>query len=395
MFKKTLIAISLSTMCQAAIADSDVPDLKQLWQIIQQQQSRIEQLEAQLADTNQQLDATSEAVIEVIENPAPSASLASTARWVEKTSIGGYGEHHLNVSSNKDDVIDAHRFVVYVGHQFNDKLRFFSELELEHGLAGEGQPGEVELEQAFIEYDYADQHSIQMGQFLLPIGLLNETHEPETFYGTERNLVEKNIIPTTWWETGTMLKGQLAEGLSYNLAIHSGLNMDPGGKVRNGRQKSANAIANDWAYTGRLKYTAIPGIELGASIQYQADVTQGLDNSSAVLSQLHAVVNKDRFGLRALWAQWNIHGTTFEQNGRDKQEGWYIEPSFKITNQLGVFARYSEYNNEAGSSSANANEYFDSGINYWLSPQVVLKADISNHINGKNDSVNLGVGWSY
>jgi len=394
-FKRTLIATSLLSLCQATWADNETPDLQKLWQLVQQQQARIEQLEQQLANTQQQTIATVEAVESLIEQPSEVSSVASTARWAEKTSLGGYGEHHLNITSNKDDMIDAHRFVLFVGHQFDDSLRFFSELEIEHGLAGEGQPGEVELEQAFIEYDFAEQHSVQVGQFLLPIGLLNETHEPETFYGTERNLVEKNIIPTTWWETGAMLKGYFAEGLSYNVAIHSGLNVAPGGKVRDGRQKSAKAVANDWAYTARVKYTAIPGLELAASVQFQNDVTQGLDNSSAWLTELHTSYQHERFGLRALWASWNIDGIAFEDNGRDKQEGWYIEPSYRISDNLGVFTRFSTYNNAAGVASSTDAEYIDLGMNYWLSPQVVLKADISQDQVGDNDSFNLGVGWSY
>ncbi|MEK9765788.1 MAG: porin, partial [Thalassolituus sp.] len=116
--------------------------------------------------------------------------------------LGGYGEMHLNLNQGSDNEIDFHRYVLFVGKEFNDKVRFFSELELEHSLAGDGKPGEVELEQAYVEVDVADNTQVKTGLFLLPVGILNETHEPETFYGVERNNVEKRIIPTTWWEGG-------------------------------------------------------------------------------------------------------------------------------------------------------------------------------------------------
>ena len=43
---------------------------------------------------------------------------------------------------------------------------------------------------------------VPLEALLVPVGFLNEVHEPPTFYGVERNPVEKNVIPTTWWEGG-------------------------------------------------------------------------------------------------------------------------------------------------------------------------------------------------
>ena len=118
--------------------------------------------------------------------------------------------HYNNLSNQYDgvdakddkDELDLHRFVLFFGHQFTNDVRFFSELEVEHNVAGEGKNGEVEIEQAYIEWDYTDNHALKSGVFLVPVGILNETHEPDTFYGVERNAVEKDIIPSTWWEGG-------------------------------------------------------------------------------------------------------------------------------------------------------------------------------------------------
>ena len=40
--------------------------------------------------------------------------------------------------------------------RLNDRIRFFSELELEHLLSGDDKAGEVELEQAFVEFNLND-----------------------------------------------------------------------------------------------------------------------------------------------------------------------------------------------------------------------------------------------
>lgn len=402
--KKALLAVAIGLATVSVQAAEKAPSLEEMWQLIQAQQTEIEALKSQLNKTDEKLVQTEikvSATADAVEQGVVGGeAVAKVASWVEKTTIGGYGEHHYNRFSDSQDQIDAHRFVLYVGHQFTDNVRFFSEIEIEHGIAGEGQPGEVELEQAYIEWDYIDNHSVQLGQFLLPVGILNETHEPDTFYGTERNLVEKNIIPATWWETGVQLVGELAPGLSYNLAMHSGLKTDDGGKIRDGRQKSAKAVAEDFAYTARVKYTGVAGLELGATVQYQEDITQGVaSEASALLTELHATYNTGPFALRALWAEWDIDGAGFEANGRDSQEGWYIEPSYKITEKLGLFARYSEYNNEAGLSSSRDTEMWDYGINYWLTPTVVLKADYTDYVSESNgsdkDALNLGLGWSF
>jgi len=408
MFKRTVLAAAVSLAAVSVQAAEKTPSLEEMWQLIQAQQAEIQNLKGQLNKTETKLQVTEvklDATADAIEQGVVGGeAMAKVASWVEKTTVGGYGEHHFNHFEDKDDKVDAHRYVLYFGHNYSDNLRFFSEFELEHGIAGDGQPGEIELEQAYIEWDYTQNHSVQFGQFLVPVGIMNETHEPDTFYGTERNLVEKNIIPVTWWETGVNLKGELAPGLSYNLALHSGLEIDTDAgkyKIRDGRQKSAKAVAEDLAYTARLKYTAIQGLELGATLQQQQNVTQGIvgEGASALLTELHAAYNTGPVQIRALWAEWDIDGSYFEALGADKQEGWFIEPSYKLTEKLGVFARYSEYNNKAGSDTSTDTEAWEYGVNYWLHPQVVLKADYTDYVNDNSgsdsDALNLGVGWSF
>lgn len=380
-------ALALAVASQHALAAKD--DVNAL---------KIEQLKDQLAEQQQQIDALATA----LEDQRSQAGAGGA--WYNKMSIGGYGEHHFNHKKNADDQVDAHRFVLYFGYEYSDDVRFFSELELEHSLAGDGAPGEVELEQAYIEWDFADRQHLVMGQFLVPVGILNETHEPDTFYGVERNLVENKIIPTTWWETGVMTRGELGGGLSYNLAVHSGLNVDTDDNglqaIRSGRQKSAKATAEDLAYTGRLKYTGIKGLEVAVTYQHQQDISQGTtgEQNAADLIEAHAIYNIGAFGLRALWAEWEVDGDVPEAAGEDQQEGYFIEGSYKVLPDLGVFARFSEYDNAAGDSVDSEVEAQTVGVNYWLEDTVVIKLDYQDQDqepSGGSDSINLGLGWSF
>ena len=400
--KKQLLATFIGLNITAA-AQAATPSTDEMWAIIQQQQEQIATLTEQLSQNNSRLSETeivAEATISAVEK------ISMTPASANKTNIGGYGELHYNNLEKDDgsgdkDAMDFHRFVLFTSHQFSDSIRFFSELEVEHSISGEGKVGEVELEQAFIEWDLSANQTAKAGLFLLPIGIINETHEPNTFYGTERNNVEKNIIPATWWEGGAALSGELSQGLSYDIAAHSGLFLDDGEyKPRDGRQKVGKAKADDMAFTGRLKYTAIPGLELAASVQFQNDMRQGEGEAiDGTLFETHIAWQKDDFQLRALYASWDFDNAINSiKDGADEQTGFYLEPSYKVTDKIGVFARYSEYDNSAGSSTDTAVEQFDLGMNYWLHPNVVFKIDYQNQDNNSgtgSDGINIGVGYSY
>ena len=434
MLKRSLLALAIAgalSTTAAAAAPSAAPSNEEMWRIIQEQQREIEALKQQLKTTDQrvhtttqQVEATSrqveettrqvEATAEVVEKGG-SEKLAKAAEWINNTSIGGYAELHYNNLNNKSagadkNEIDFHRFVLFVNHRFSDRTRFFSELELEHSIAGEGKAGEIELEQAYIEHDLTATGSQRMkaGLFLMPIGILNETHEPDTFYGVERNNVESAIVPSTWWEGGLAASGEIATGLSYDAAVTSGLGLATNRfKVRDGRQKVGSAKSDALAYTGRIKYTGIPGLELASSVQYQDDLYQeelvvaGTRRAvNAWLYEAHAAYQTKHFGLRALYAQWDIDDDIEAISaGASQQNGWYVEPSWRLNEQWGVFARYSEWDNQAAGSADTGYEQFDYGVNFWLEPNVVFKLDIQDQHapDGQSelDGFNLGLGWSF
>ncbi len=334
------------------------------------------------------------------------------------TTIGGYGElHYNNLSSDtqgKDKKeLDLHRFVIFVNHEFNDDIRFFSEFEIEHAFSGggkastfktdgtvdkagsDGKPGEVEVEQAYVQFDIGENTNVNAGIFLIPVGILNETHEPPTFYGVERNPVEKNIIPATWWEGGAMLSGHYDSGFSYDLALTSGLN--GGTSIRDGRQKTSKASADNLAVTGRVKYTGISGLELAGTVQVQDDITQDTsdDIDGATLVEAHARWNVADITLTGLYASWDIDGDGASTANKDTQDGGYIEASYKLNPKFGIFVRQNEWDN--GGTGDTSKSQTDIGFNYWPHENVVIKADYQaqNDAAGDFDGFNLGVGYQF
>lgn len=383
----------------AGTAAAQEPTLEQLIEIVRQQEQRIAELERQQEQTDTELEATADYVESM-----------DTAGSDSATTLGGYGELHYNNldaddPSNDVDEIDFHRFVLFLGHRFNDRVSFFGELEVEHALAGDDKPGEVEVEQAYVDIKLGDTLSAKTGLFLLPIGFLNETHEPPTFYGVERNDIENIIVPTTWWEGGGGFSGNTSQGLSWDVAMHSGLQMPTDGgsafRVRSGRQKVADALNNNWAYTARVRYTGLPGLELGASYQYQSDPSQqagdGLDKGQLLVA--HLAWSVEDFMLKALYGQWNFDGFAVEAAGADKQDGWFVEPSYRLSDRWGVYARLEEVD---GARDIDTFDQWEAGFNYWIDPNIVLKFDYRSRdhdlgsLAGENfDGFDLGFGYQF
>ena len=409
-FRCTLIASCVGGIGVLGQANAQTPTVEEMWEIIQQQQATIEALQAQAKETDQKVEMAGE----MIEEAASGGGASEKLLW------GGYGEIHYNAGDTQE--IDVHRFVLFSEYNFNDKLRLNTELELEHALAGDGKPGEVELEQAFIEWDVAPSNSLFAGVHLVPVGLLNDTHEPPTFFGVERDRVHSQIIPTTWWEAGVGSSGEVAEGLGYDVFVHSGLQLPVTGSsayaIRSGRQKVAEATATDPAVTGRLRWSGIPGVNQSAAVQYQNDITQGTNDQDVAGAQLgidawlynvNADILINGWGLRAMYAQWDLEdgtaGTGPANFGKEKQWGYLVEPSYRFPvpgangqGTLGIFVRHSKFDATDGDNTDSEEQSFTFGANYWIHPSVVFKVDydqVSLQGGTGSDRLNLGMGWQF
>jgi len=345
-----------------------------------------------------------------------SFSSSGDKAWYERFSFGSYGEAHFN-TGDVPDHFDIHRLVLFTGYEFTDRLRFISEVELEHLYSNNPGTDLVwELEQAYFELDLGNEYLVQAGAILVPVGITNEIHEPTTFYGVERNRVETEIIPSTWTEYGFLLRKNYDSGLQWDFAVHRGLEVGRiggdfnrhGPDLRNGRQKTDSFHGN--AATARVKYTGIKGLELAASVQYQDDISRGPQDNSAVLTSAHFIYTNGGFGLRGLVANWEIDGNTAvggvptPGSDIDNQYGGYIEPSYKWTfangMALGVFSRLLYFENE---DAPGGQTEYQAGINFWPTENTVVKADWMHEDRTRRDAnrgtnrdvFNFGVGYAF
>ena len=355
---------------------------------------------------------------------------AASAGVSGSTTIGGYGEAIYNNyrDGNAVDQADLRRFVLFFGHKFNDRLRFNSELEVEHAWIEHGDGGEVSAEQAYIELGLTDKINARAGLMLVPMGILNETHEPPTFYGVERNQVESLIIPATWRELGVALQGEAAPGLEYNFGLSTSLNSgkftEPENGLRESRTAGGEAAANDLAFFGALNYRGVPGLLLGGSVfsgntgQDGASdpVLKGVDGK-LLLWDVHAKYSVSALDLQALYARGTLGDADKISAAATIREaatiaapeslyGWYGQAAYHVWQQgdidVAPFLRYERYNTQNAvavgytADPLNDETVTTVGVNLKLHPQVVLKADIQNFkADNLKDRFNLGVGYMF
>jgi len=345
----------------------------------------------------------------------------------DKLHFSGYGEVHYNSHELSDDGIiendppaevDVHRFVLGWRYDFTPKIRMDAEVDFEHAAT------EIELEYAYLEYDLAAATSLRAGAVLMPVGPLNEFHEPPNYYSVERPYVESSIMPTTWQEIGLGLVGRLGGGaLGYRAYVVTGLDasgFDSFNGIREGRGHGAEAPAEDLAGVARLEYSSTSGLSLGGSAYYggadQGDSTLG----DATVTILSADARFKRSGIDLKGVVYHtsvgdadVISNTVGATIGDEMLGWYGEAAYDVLRRdregssgraLFLFGRYESFDtNESVPSGFTANPAADrqvitGGISYMPVEKVAFKADVENWQDDTDADLtrfNLGVAFQF
>lgn len=398
-------------------------------------QDRVQRLEEQNRELLRRLDAVD---IELERNELGSVipalgegkfglgPAASKVYGIESgVSIGGYGEYVFEQRSGQTDRFDALRWVLYVGHKFNENWVFNSEIEIEHGSTSTSSGttssgGSVSLEFGAIEYLHSDAWNLRAGLLLVPMGLINEYHEPTTFLSAQRPDTEQRIIPSTWRAMGIGAFGDVG-GFSYRAYLIQALDgeeFDAAG-LRGGRQKGNRAAADDFAGVLRLDYTATPGLLAGVSGHYGKTAQDGLAGGNRIpalgtwIVDAHVDYQSGPFRARALAAIAAIDGAgefnaMTGENLAKRLDGYYVELGYDVMplldsaaeGSLTPFFRYEHIDTQASMPagySADASREEDIltfGVNFQPIDQVVIKADFEDREAG-NDAFRVLLGYIF
>jgi hypothetical protein len=339
--------------------------------------------------------------------------------------LGAYGEITYNQPESDNGELDIQRMVILLGYNFNNKVQFISEIEFEHVQ-------EVFVEQAFINYSVADNVSLRGGLMLVPMGIVNEYHEPTTFNGTERPAIDGNIVPTTWREIGVGVSGRIpAVSLGYQAYIFNGFKStvsdNEGGAIgllkgsnglRGGRQKGIQSTVDSPTLSTKLDYYGLPGLRIGLAGYFgktQAeDEIESLEGSTIGISMigLDARYRYKKFSARGsfIYASLNDTKAYNDLTGKDlgsALRGYYVEAAYNLlatsaNQKLVAFTRYENYDTHDKTDGIPTNDAYNrtditTGLSYHIAPGVVVKGDYQFRDNKTDDGnvknrLNFGIG---
>lgn len=339
--------------------------------------------------------------------------------------VAGYMDFHVNKDRGDAFRPDFHRFVLLFGHSFSDRIKFWSELELEHAIVeGREEGGEVALEQAYLDFLIKPYFNIRAGMLLSPVGIVNERHEPPSFNGVERPFVETLIIPTTWRELGFGFTGDLGRGFRYRAYLTSSLDasrFDAEEGITGGRTSGFDASMRNPAKVGRLEFAGVRRLTLGTSL-YSGHAGFNVPgvNPRVSIYDFDGRYSYKRVDFRALFAQtWisrtrELNAALQRQTGARsniarQMRGYYVEPAVhvlprRLRNDLILFTRYEKYNTQHRMAEGllplpqfNRSSWV-TGVTFKPNADVAIKFDYVFNRNGSSvvrpvDGINLGIGW--
>ena len=352
-------------------------------------------------------------------------SVINAQKIKNNLSIGGYAQVDYLHPKNEVATVDLHRMVLYVGYQFSDKVSFESEVEFEHVK-------QLEVEQAFINYRLGSNLTAKAGLMIVPMGLINQTHEPTTFFTVNRPGQDHDIIPSTWTQIGVGLNGTSNNlSLKYQVYIFNGIKSYQDGipflrgsdGLRKGRQGGAEGFSSQANYAAKLNYYGIAGLNIGLAGYFGNTQTTdiNLKDSYVGISMigLDAVYQKNNVTIRGQYVFNNLSNTEAYNSltGRDvgsKMDGFYIESGYNIlplfdekaTEKLVLFSRYETYDTQANvagllmKNNAYDRKITTFGLNYFMAPGAVFKAEYQVRDNSVTNadvanSFNMGIGVSF
>ena len=399
----------------------------------------------ELAEIRRQLDILATEVellrsgepdIEVTDDEARSKGLGPAAATVYRKrhgiSAAGYGEMLYNNFSGENEAgdpvsktseLDFLRAIFYAGYRFNDRFVFNSEIEIEHGSTSLG--GSTSVEFAYLDFLVNDHLSLRGGLLLVPMGLVNELHEPTVFVGAARPETERRIIPSTWRENGFGLVGS-AGMFDYRIYVVNGLlgSKFSSNGLRGGRQKGYKAKASHMAVVARVDLNPSPGVFFGGSI-YNGGSGQGLSldgrelDVGTTIGELHGQVQMRGFDLRGLYARALLDDVASlnralalsgDKSVGETQRGGYLQFGYNVLSQLREDVRLMPYYRfEALDTQAQVPSGFfrdpardrmfhTLGLELKPIPNIVIKSDFQwnrNRAKTGLDQFNIAMGYNF
>ena len=274
----------------------------------------------------------------------------------ETTSNSDTLPQFIGLPTNKDQELTLLRGVLFLGYRVSERIVFNSELRLDRDLIERGVAtfpeyydtleGSTEgsLDLAYMDYILSPALTLRAGMILLPVGLINEFHQPDEYLGTRSGFGDLFTIPSIWHALGFGIAGHKWV-FDYRAYVVSGLNAAGFTEfgLRGGREVSWDTISHP-AAVFRIDYNPFPGGVLGGSYYIGNSGIFGLNEPQdlkihTTMKELHGELRWKGVFARAQYAKAILHstpelnkilGTTGYNGVAKRQVGGYVEGGWNL-----------------------------------------------------------------
>ncbi len=234
------------------------------------------------------------------------------------------------------------RGVVFLGYRISERVVINSELRVDRDVF-DNDSIETSLDLAYVDYIMSPALTFRAGVVLVPMGLINEFHQPNEYLGTRPGFGDLFTIPSVWHALGFGFAGH-KWGFDYRAYVVSGLNAAKFTEygMRDGREITLDTIGSP-SVVYRLDYNFFPGGVLGGSYYL---------GNSGIFGLAEPVDNK-------------IHTTLKELHGELRWKGVFVRAQYAIAlmNSTGQLNQILEKTGLHGVGSRMVGGYVEGGYN--------------------------------
>ena len=275
-----------------------------------------------------------------------------------KATVGGYADIKYGsltgptLDNPSRNSFNQERMVPFIYADITDRIKFATEIEIERGGtnsqgANNTNSGSMQIEFAQFDYLVTEAVNLRAGILLMPVGKFNLLHDSPLNDLPDRPMVDRLVIPSTWFESGAGIYGTLypttLSKLDYEFYAVNGMGCNAQGTtitdtngVRSCRGSVGRDLNDNKGVVGRIAFSPRLGIEVAGSSffgQYSNRNSAGVNNQDNTIG-IYAI---DWTLQRGPWeligeAAWSRvtgnQGTTLTTQGPDGMFGYYIQANY-------------------------------------------------------------------
>jgi len=330
--------------------------------------------------------------IDIYSKDSPGGFAVTGFDRIGQRSFTGYFDTQFK-SDSSGAMFSAQHLALQVSSQLHEKLLANAELNY---LIGDKQ---IEVRQAWLDFEIGKKSFLRTGVFIVPFGRLNVLNDADLRESTALPLYSTYLVPSVWSDAGAGVHGMVFPdtdlGFHYDLfvmngLVSSGLNSSgSSAQISNadGLRLTKPPLSSDnnksKSFVGRFSGVPLKDLEIGVSYYTGKHDASNAGNLSLTGLDLHYKLGS--LELAGEWATAKISNTSVSD-----MDGYYVEAQYHFFTSLlkdtflskgfrkpefTLFTRYSAVNLDKSAGTLHELKQMTAGLNYRPLEQVAFKIE--------------------